>query len=146
MDSEVKSEYLEAQRMAIKALEQQPKTEYMTIVNKNRMTIEEAIKILKFEAGYFCDFKGCQEQQAFAMAIKALESQKWIPCSERLPERGVWVLTHCKTKDGHEYQTVLLLGKYNGEWTDCDDFCDEVISWMPLPEAYKEGDKNAKIN
>ena len=39
------------------------------------MTNEEAIKILKFEGGYFCDFKGCQEQQAFAMAIKALEQE-----------------------------------------------------------------------
>ena len=39
------------------------------------MTNEEAIKILKFERGYFCDFKGCQEQQAYAMAIKALERE-----------------------------------------------------------------------
>lgn len=44
------------------------------------MTPQEAIKILKFERGYFCDFKGCQEQQAYAMAIKALEQQPitWI--------------------------------------------------------------------
>ena len=61
----------------------------------------------------------------------------WIPVSERLPERSVWVLAYCKTKDGYEYQTVLLLAKYNGEWTDCDDFCDDVIAWMPLPEPYK---------
>lgn len=39
------------------------------------MTREEAIKILKFEQGYFCDFKGCQEQQAYAMAIKALDQE-----------------------------------------------------------------------
>lgn len=68
----------------------------------------------------------------------------WIPVSERLPERSVWVLAYCKTKDGYEYQTVLLLAKYNGEWTDCDDFCDDVIAWMPLPEPYKaeSDDKN----
>ena len=39
------------------------------------MTREEAIKILKFQRGYFCDFKECQEQQAFTMAIKALEQE-----------------------------------------------------------------------
>ena len=42
------------------------------------MTREEAIKILKFERGYICDFKGCQEQQAFTMAIKALEQESKI--------------------------------------------------------------------
>ena len=39
------------------------------------MTNEEAIKILIFQRGYFCDFKGCQEQQAFSLAIKALERE-----------------------------------------------------------------------
>ena len=68
---------------------------------------------------------------------KEPQAGHWIPVSERLPERSVWVLAYCKTKDGYEYQAVLLLGKYNGEWTDCDDFCDDVIAWMPLPEPYK---------
>ena len=62
---------------------------------------------------------------------------EWISVSERLPEKSVWVLAYCKTKDGYEYQAVLLLSKYNGEWTDCDDFCDEVIAWRPLPKPYK---------
>lgn len=43
------------------------------------MTREEAIKILKFQRGYFCDLKGCEEHQAFTMAIKALEQE---PCEE----------------------------------------------------------------
>lgn len=76
-----------------------------------------------------------------AVGIETLEqepkTEDWISVSERLPEKSVWVLAYCKTKDGYEYQAVLLLGKYNGEWTDCDDFCDEVIAWRPLPEPYK---------
>ena len=48
-----------------------------------KMTREEAIKILKNERGYFCDFKGCQEQQALTMAIKALEQQPCEDCISR---------------------------------------------------------------
>lgn len=81
-----------------------------------------------------------------ADVVEAEEQQEpkkghWISVSEKLPEKSVWVLVYCKTKDGYEYQTVLLRGKWNGEWSDCDDFCDEVIAWMPLPEPYKEGEE-----
>lgn len=38
------------------------------------MTNEEAIDILKFERGYFCDLKGCRELQAFTKAIASLEA------------------------------------------------------------------------
>ena len=47
------------------------------------MTREEAIKILDFERGYFCDLKGCQEQQAYTMAIKALEREPCDDCISR---------------------------------------------------------------
>lgn len=50
------------------------------------MTREEAIKILKFQRGYFCDFKGCQEQQAFTMAIKALKQE---PCEDAISRQAV---------------------------------------------------------
>ena len=70
---------------------------------------------------------------------------RWIPVSEGLPERSVWVLAYCKTKDGYEYQTTLLLCKYTGEWTDNDDFCDEVIAWRPLPEPYKKESEAADL-
>ena len=39
------------------------------------ITVEEAIEILKFQMSYYCDLKGCEEQQAFAMAIKALKQE-----------------------------------------------------------------------
>ena len=66
---------------------------------------------------------------------------KWIPCSERLPE-----------EDGDYLVTTKWIGSYSGdvyiethvayyrkkpkEW-DCVD----IIAWMPLPEPYKEGEE-----
>jgi hypothetical protein len=49
------------------------------------MTREEAIKILKFQRGYFCDFKGCEEQQAFTMAIEALQKE---PCDDAISRKA----------------------------------------------------------
>lgn len=80
--------------------------------------------------------------------------QRWIPCSERLPEYGVAVLTydrHCfcvekriPTIRDDEGEPIT------GDWWVSDDY-DEYdgdyypnlrdgacIAWMPLPTAYRE--------
>lgn len=78
-------------------------------------------------------------QQGFA------DATRWIPCSERLPEIGVCVLVAELIDD----KCYCGLGnmKDNGVWCisiQTPDFPDgniqgnEVIAWMPLPEAYKE--------
>ena len=64
--------------------------------------------------------------------------QRWIPCSERLPEDYAKVLI--TTKYGIEF------GHYDEEekmweWlcesgTNYWEECDSVIAWMPLPEPY----------
>ena len=65
---------------------------------------------------------------------------KWIPCSERMPETGTYlVTTNC---DGGLYVEV---GHYI-KWLDRMEWHDDsyeanklcVIAWMPLPEPYKE--------
>lgn len=102
------------------------------------MTKEVAIDNLMADIKYWENTSVSTEH--LYMAINALEQEsktEWIPVSEKLPEKNVWVLTYCKTKDGYEYQAVLLIDKYRGEWTDNDDFCDEVIAWVPLPKPYK---------
>ena len=159
------------------------------------MTNEEAIEILKYQRGYFCDFKGCQEQQAYAMAIKALEQTelnpsyngvkselkpcedcisraeaikifgevhpldynkqsyiariqnlpsvtpqqtRWIPCSERLPERDENVLTYHRN-ESFDYQYISWIDDYSGKWAGfIGNLSDEVLAWRPLPEGYKE--------
>jgi len=69
-------------------------------------------------------------------SIDALPSarpeQRWIPCSEWLPEQGARVLT-C-SKDGdiwiNDYNPIAPTAWAIEPWA--------VIAWMPLPEPYKE--------
>lgn len=74
----------------------------------------------------------------------------WIPCSERLPEVGTYVLVSKKAlgfrsnlpnvctahrsrdpRSGKEEWNDMLFGKL-------DD--DDVLAWMPLPEPWEEGE------
>ncbi len=63
---------------------------------------------------------------------------KWIPCSERLPEKP-----RANYYDGYIVQTRHVMQPFSAywdgiEWTDDDDDAvDDVIAWMPLPEPYK---------
>ena len=60
--------------------------------------------------------------------------QKWIPVSERLPEKyKAVIVTDIETNDTYQSQYVG-----NGYW-ECDNglFMDRIIAWMPLPEPYK---------
>lgn len=61
--------------------------------------------------------------------------QRWIPCSERLPERGrPCLVTDEERKNSYEFVLCDLtidrrLGwSYEGR---------RIIAWMPLPEPYK---------
>lgn len=67
---------------------------------------------------------------------------KWIPCSERLPE-----------KDGEYFVTARWLGKkevrevwidhfqFGCQWDDFDNNGSEVLAWMPLPEPWEGEDE-----
>lgn len=55
--------------------------------------------------------------------------QRWVQCSERLPEYGEAVLTIDKDE---EYEINHVIDEDDGEW-----FIDGVIAWTPLP-SYKE--------
>lgn len=64
-------------------------------------------------------------------------TQKWIPCSERLPEVGRNVLFSV----GDMYTAEGCL-RADGDWAqfrwDSIQQKDVVVAWMPLPEPYKE--------
>lgn len=67
------------------------------------------------------------------MAIKALEAQEWIPCSERLPDGKGYVLV---TDYGETNIGRRFCGKW---WLDyCGDKMKDVTAWMPLPEPHRE--------
>ena len=111
------------------------------------MTREEAIAQLKMNRD-LCNFnpmtgeeepmnEDCRKSaEAFDMAIKALEQQseqRWIPCSEWLPEE---MGTYMTTIDYGEHGLATGQRYYYGSGLQWNDEC--VIAWMPLPTPYKE--------
>lgn len=68
------------------------------------------------------------------LSLETKTSDKWIPCSERLPEEnGSYIVTSMDYVD--TFEAVFDAG----EWFSID-YCDDiknVIAWMPLPEPYK---------
>ena len=85
----------------------------------------------------------------------AQPEQRWIPCSERLPEEnGRYLVTRGLNTCGSlwnrvyifNYSDLMGLKKEKIWWSgnvgksDFEKF-DDVIAWMPLPEPY-EGEEN----
>lgn len=70
--------------------------------------------------------------------VGAIPVDRWVPCSERLPEEDGEYLTWIRY-DGHEFMSIEdfecsgLLAQWNFEGRNDD----EVIAWMPLPDPYK---------
>ena len=109
------------------------------------MTREEAIrKLQKQKAEYleeWVDFSGVAE--AYDMAIEALSAeaaqpeQRWIPCSERLPDMPIRVLVQL------DNGWIITAYREDNEWLSVPDFGETikdkwVEAWMPLPEPYRE--------
>ena len=85
----------------------------------------------------------------------AQPEQRWIPCSERLPEEDTEVLISYHYKEGEgdtdhvniditSYGTTCFGGREIHtlkEWRQPFDYFHanyEVIAWMPLPTPYRE--------
>lgn len=69
--------------------------------------------------------------------IKAAQTeQRWIPCSERVPETEDKVLCQTVTKKGISNFVIGYYMKESNYWA-CG-MNSNVIAWMPLPEPYKE--------
>lgn len=94
---------------------------------------------------------------------------KWIPVTERLPDKYGWYL--CTLKDGrvdcyywnrkgewvdngkkHFFELYNISSRYTGaeikpEQEGSVYWTDWVIAWMPLPEPYREeGEQDANVN
>lgn len=103
------------------------------------MTNEEAIRMLtRLKNQINFEWTDAQKKMdALNVAIKALQGQRWIPCSERPPEKRIEVLATTSWGD-------ITKAEYLGEdfwliqegYTNASD--EDVVAWMPLPEPYKE--------
>ena len=105
------------------------------------MTIQNAIHCMKAmlceEVCEECDYYGktgtdhC-EADAVRMAIKALEEQpRWIPFAEMMPAFGESVLVQFDDDDMDILTFPNIYKKL------------KRVAWMPLPEPYKRGERNA---
>lgn len=86
-----------------------------------------------------------EEYQKLAKEVAGLrEKERWIPCSERLPEEKINPIT----QDFYEYQVTfqsenikdIRYYKFGrGHWWNGSGVMDEyVTAWKPLPEPYHE--------
>lgn len=67
-------------------------------------------------------------------------ANRWIPVSERLPEKDVNVLAYHRN-ESFDYQYVSWIDDYSGRWCGfIGSLSDEVLAWMPLPEPYVESE------
>lgn len=113
----------------------------------NELSKEGAIEALYTVRAYYAsltagypkgkDCKGigdvmCSEiANSCLMAIKALESQRWIPVSEK-PQEGRYLCTY--EFDGGK---CIDFGIFDG-----DAWYIKPLAYMPLPTPYKESDEN----
>ena len=84
-----------------------------------------------------------QRKQAEAEAERdALrETQRWIPVTERLPERDVQVLGWYKDNPFSQYQPEVVAWNGNGwVFVYAHRYDTNVTHWMPLPKAPEDGD------
>ena len=101
------------------------------------MTNEEALEILtkeRVKRRNASDGYPTRYTEALGMAIKALEQTRWIPVSERLPEKDEVVLI---TNKWHEVDKALYIGDEMFDIIINYLQKEEVIAWMPLPQPYK---------
>ena len=64
------------------------------------------------------------------------EKQRWIPVTERLPERDVQVLGWYKDNPFSQYRPEVVAWNGNGwVFVYAHRYVTKVTHWMPLPEA-----------
>ena len=84
-----------------------------------------------------------QKEQAKAEAERdaLLEKQRWVPVTERLPERDVQVLGWYKDNPFSQYRPEVVAWNGNGwVFVYAHRYVTNVTHWMPLPKAPEDGD------
>lgn len=152
LDKDIDNEYLEAQRVAIKAMEQEP--------CEDCISRAKAIKALEYSLSIESDggldnyrtlIKDLlnaiynKQKKAIEDLPPATPTQKWIPVSERLPnpqeygdeDYSDWVQITLHIGENHD---VVGRGYYcfnKRKWYADRLGVGVVTAWMPLPQPYK---------
>ena len=110
------------------------------------MTREEVIESLE-NIKYINTYHRCREGIAIDKAIEALKEpeRKWIPVSERLPEKDGYYFVTKRFMDGR-IRTDIEPFWVDADWWKSELHFDgislwEVFAWQPLPEPYKAGEQ-----
>lgn len=121
------------------------------------MTIEEAIRILDpettaealAEIEYYAGFRGKEAEikaveDACILAVAAIreqEQRRWIPVTDRLPEKNDRFICSYKFNSNSKMMFVGVLDYYaadtNPHWQH-ESAGVIVTHWMPMPEPQKE--------
>ena len=120
-------------------------------ISRNAAT-SAAIKM--FNAWYGHSWLRTNEIRAMFEQLPSSGVQHWIPCSERMPETSDAVLT-TYIVNGNTKKRYVDIARWwadnsdeDGCWTSIYDEYRvlgtriERIAWMPLPEPYKDGERN----
>ena len=124
---------------------------------------QAAIEATWFEPSYTDPLNVLTEVRDRLKALPSVQlEQRWIPCSERLPEERDWYLGIFKEPDTGWINPIPFICDYllgtktkattKEGWilkghTDREEYIDyyfnlECVAWMPLPEPYKGGEKD----
>ena len=105
------------------------------------MTIDRAIEILDPEHWEIYD--GVDEvNEACRMGMEALERTRWIPCSERMPEKNdQWVLCLCVSGAIEVLKFDYTMWNWDAQYPGRCYMENYVTHWMPLPAPPKEEQK-----
>lgn len=100
---------------------------------------EKGYEVGKKDATAHCEACANTTQEAIVMLQRRIAKQKWIPVSERLPEKWGSAIVYRKGEHYSMLRYTPALGWhfYDPEWGDVEVY--DVTHWMPLPEPPKEG-------
>ena len=112
---------------AIKALEQQPCGDCISRT--------EALKVIEEQKKGFYGVERYAIDECHSAVMKlpsVTPQQKWIPCSERVPEEdGLYF---------GEYSPFIFKREKTSP-SNTLKWVQDIVAWMPLPERYKEGEE-----